>query len=83
MTASTGGYPGSTLINDNYLSIDGKSVLYLSEKNPANLPWKQLDIDFVIESTGLFTRREDAEKHILSGAKTVVIFSFIKLRKPF
>src|SRR5690606_30492543 len=44
-----------------------------SEKDPANLPWKDLDIDFVIESTGLFTNREDAEKHIDAGAKTVVI----------
>ncbi len=60
-------------IQDNYLIVAGKKILLLSERDPANLPWKDLDIDVVIESTGLFTRREDAEKHIYAGAKTVVI----------
>jgi glyceraldehyde 3-phosphate dehydrogenase len=48
-------------------------VQYFSEKDPARLPWKKLGVDIVIESTGRFTNKEDAEKHLLAGAKTVVI----------
>jgi len=55
------------------LRIGDRKILFLSEKDPAKLPWKKLDIDVVIESTGLFTNREDAEKHIHAGAKNVVI----------
>ena len=55
------------------LIIDGKKVQVLSEKNPAQLPWKQLEIDFVIESTGYFTSEEEAHKHIAAGAKHVLI----------
>ncbi|MDX1829235.1 MAG: glyceraldehyde 3-phosphate dehydrogenase NAD-binding domain-containing protein [Lutibacter sp.] len=61
------------IIRDNYLLIDDKKILFLNKKDPANLPWKSLNIDVVIESTGLFTKKEDAEKHILAGAKIVVI----------
>lgn len=53
--------------------VDGKAIEFLSEKDPAKLPWRDLQIDVVIESTGFFTRREDAEKHIHAGARTVVI----------
>ncbi|MDE1966295.1 MAG: type I glyceraldehyde-3-phosphate dehydrogenase [Patescibacteria group bacterium] len=55
------------------LLIDGKEVKVLSEKDPANLPWKDMDIDVVVESTGFFTKYEDANKHVLAGAKHVVI----------
>jgi len=55
------------------LVIDGKEVKFLSEKDPLNLPWKDLDIDVVVESTGFFTHYEDAQKHIQAGAKRVVI----------
>ncbi len=55
------------------LVVDGKEVKFFSEKDPANLPWKDLDIDVVIESTGFFTHYEDAQKHIEAGAKRVVI----------
>ena len=55
------------------LQIKDKKISFLSEKDPAKLPWKKLGIDVVIESTGFFTNREDAEKHIHAGAKTVVI----------
>ena len=58
---------------DNYLTVGNKKILYLSQKDPAALPWKDLHIDVVIESTGIFTNREDAEKHIYAGANTVVI----------
>jgi glyceraldehyde 3-phosphate dehydrogenase len=54
-------------------SIDGKEVLFVSEKDPANLPWKDLNIDVVIESTGFFTSFAGARAHIQAGAKRVVI----------
>lgn len=66
-------YESEVSIQDNFLLIKDKKILFLSEKNPAQLPWKNLDIDVVIESTGFFTKREDAEKHIYAGAKNVVI----------
>jgi glyceraldehyde 3-phosphate dehydrogenase len=57
----------------NVLKVGDKKIKYLSIKNPADLPWKDLEVDTVIESTGLFTNREDAEKHLHAGAKHVVI----------
>ena len=68
-----GKYENEVSIQDNNLRIGDRKILFLSEKDPAKLPWKKLDIDVVIESTGLFTNREDAEKHIHAGAKNVVI----------
>ena len=68
-----GKYENDVNIYDNHLHIRDKKILFISEKDPAKLPWKDLDIDVVIESTGFFTNREDAEKHIHAGAKTVVI----------
>ncbi|MEX0287848.1 MAG: type I glyceraldehyde-3-phosphate dehydrogenase [Flavobacteriaceae bacterium] len=56
-----------------YLIIDGHKIKYNSERDPEALPWKENNIDVVIESTGFFTLREDAEKHIKAGASTVVI----------
>jgi len=55
------------------LIIDGKKIKYSSLRNPEDLPWKENNIDLVIESTGLFTTTESAQKHIKAGAKTVVI----------
>jgi glyceraldehyde 3-phosphate dehydrogenase len=52
---------------------DGRRVLVLAEKDPANLPWKELGIDIVIESTGVFTDYESAKKHLEAGAKKVII----------
>lgn len=60
-------------VADEHLVVDGKRILFLNERDPANLPWRDLDVEFVIESTGLFTKREDAEKHLHAGARTVVI----------
>jgi len=68
-----GKYENEVSIHDNNLRIGDKNILFISEKDPSKLPWKQLEIDVVIESTGLFTNREDAEKHIHAGAKNVVI----------
>lgn len=53
--------------------VDGKKIRVYAEKDPSILPWKDLDIDIVVESTGLFTKREDAQKHIDAGAKRVVL----------
>lgn len=58
---------------DNYLIVDGVKIKYSSVRNPEELPWKDNNIDLVIESTGLFTIMDDAKKHISAGAKTVVI----------
>ncbi len=63
----------STGSGQSALLIDGKEVKFLQEKDPAQLPWKELGIDVVIESTGFFTKYEDAQKHIAAGAKHVVI----------
>ena len=65
--------PFSVSAENGALVIDGKPVKFLQEKDPANLPWKDLNIDVVVESTGLFTKYEDAQKHITAGAKHVVI----------
>jgi glyceraldehyde 3-phosphate dehydrogenase len=68
-----GKYDRTVVVQDDHLLVNDKKVIFLSEKDPAKLPWKDLDIEAVIESTGFFTKREDAEKHIAAGARTVVI----------
>ncbi|MGX1639734.1 type I glyceraldehyde-3-phosphate dehydrogenase [Sphingobacterium sp. NPDC055431] len=57
----------------NHLIIDGRSILILNQKNPGDLPWKDLDIDVVVESTGFFVKAELAAKHLDAGAKQVVM----------
>ena len=61
-----------------YLTIGGRKVAYLSEKDPANLPWKDMDIDVVVESTGHFNSFEKARIHTQAGAKKVVITVQVK-----
>ena len=68
-----GRYATGVQIEGDHLHVGDKKILFLSQKDPAQLPWKKLEIDVAIESTGFFTNREDAEKHITAGAKTVVI----------
>jgi len=58
---------------DNSLIVDGKEVKIFSEKDPADLPWEENDVEVVIESTGLFRDGKDAKKHIEAGAKKVII----------
>jgi glyceraldehyde 3-phosphate dehydrogenase len=58
---------------DEGLSVDGDELKVLAERNPADLPWKELGVQIVVESTGLFTDREKAEQHIAAGAEKVVI----------
>jgi glyceraldehyde 3-phosphate dehydrogenase len=60
-------------MKDNGFVVDGKRVKVLSEKDPANLPWKKLGVDIVLESTGIFRSRDTAGKHLEAGAKKVVI----------
>jgi glyceraldehyde 3-phosphate dehydrogenase len=60
-------------VEDKAIVINGKKIAVYAEKDPANLPWKALDIDVVIESTGFFLNRETAGKHIAAGARKVII----------
>lgn len=67
---------------DGKLMINGKEVAFCSEKDPAALPWKDLDVDVVIESTGFFTDYEKANAHITAGARRVVISAPVKDENP-
>jgi len=68
-----GPFPGEVEATDAGFSVDGKDLPVLAERDPASLPWEELGADVVIESTGLFTDRENAAKHLEAGAKKVVI----------
>ncbi len=68
-----GPYPGTVEHTDDAIIVDGKEVKVLGEKDPGALPWSDLGADVVIESTGLFTKREDAQKHLDAGAQKVII----------
>lgn len=68
-----GVYEKEVTFDDKNLIIDGKKIQYNSVRNPEELPWKENNIDVVIESTGFFTASEDAKKHIKAGAKSVLI----------
>jgi glyceraldehyde 3-phosphate dehydrogenase len=68
-----GRYPGEVKVSGGGISVDGDELKVLSEKDPAALPWSDLGADVVIESTGLFTKRDDAAKHLEAGAKKVII----------
>ncbi|AFZ44637.1 glyceraldehyde-3-phosphate dehydrogenase (NAD+) [Halothece sp. PCC 7418] len=66
-------YPGEVCCDEKGLVIDGKSVPILAEKDPSALPWKEMEIDVVIESTGVFRTAEKAGLHVDAGAKRVII----------
>jgi len=68
-----GRYPGNVEVKDGALVVDGDEIKALAEKDPAALPWGNLGVDIVIESTGRFTDKESASKHIAGGAKKVII----------
>ncbi len=68
-----GRFPGSVEARDDAIVVDGNEVKVLAERDPAALPWGELGAEVVIESTGLFRQREDAVKHLESGAKKVII----------
>jgi glyceraldehyde 3-phosphate dehydrogenase len=68
-----GTFPGEVTSTETSILAGGDELKVLAEKDPANLPWKELGARIVIESTGLFTKREDADKHIAAGAEKVII----------
>jgi glyceraldehyde 3-phosphate dehydrogenase len=68
-----GPFPGEVKATDRGFSVDGREIRVLAERDPAALPWGDLGAEVVIESTGLFTDRENASKHVDAGAKKVVI----------
>jgi len=68
-----GPYPGTVELSENGITVDGTELRVLAETDPAKLPWGDLGVDVVIESTGRFTDRESAAKHLDGGAKKVVI----------
>jgi len=68
-----GPFPGTVEAGEGALTIDGREVRALAERDPAALPWGDLGVDVVIESTGFFTKRADAAKHLEAGAKKVII----------
>ncbi|MDB4992279.1 MAG: gapB [Parcubacteria group bacterium] len=74
--------PFSVEAKDGKLMVNGKEVAFLSEKDPAMLPWKDLNVDVVIESTGFFTDYEKANAHITAGARRVVISAPVKDENP-
>lgn len=68
-----GRFNGSVEAKDNGIVVNGKTIKVIAERDPAQLPWKELGIDVVLESTGRFTDEEGAGKHITAGAKKVII----------
>jgi glyceraldehyde 3-phosphate dehydrogenase len=68
-----GKFPFDVSVDGDYIVINGDRIRVLAERNPANLPWKELEVDVVHECTGLFTTKEKASAHITAGAKKVII----------
>jgi glyceraldehyde 3-phosphate dehydrogenase len=68
-----GRLPGVVEAGDDVISVDGNEIKVLSERDPADLPWGDLGVDVVIESTGLFTKRDGAQKHLDAGASKVIV----------
>ncbi len=68
-----GVYDREVIVEGDHLVVGGQKIQYLNQRDPEQLPWKENSIDIVVESTGFFTNREDAEKHIKAGATNVVI----------
>ena len=69
----TGRLGADVEVNEGNIVVGGKTIRVLAERDPSNLPWKDLGVDIVIESTGFFTKAEDARKHLDAGAKKVLI----------
>lgn len=68
-----GRFDGTIEVHDGHFNVNGKEIKVLAERNPEDLPWKELGIDIVLECTGFFTSKEKAELHLKAGAKKVVI----------
>jgi len=68
-----GRFPGEISSDENSITVNGKKINVFSEKDPSNLPWGKLGVDYVVESTGFFKTVEECNKHLQAGAKRVVI----------
>lgn len=68
-----GRFPGTISYDDHSITVNDKKISVFSEKDPSKLPFKELDVDFVVESTGFFTTPEECQKHLQAGAKRVII----------
>jgi glyceraldehyde 3-phosphate dehydrogenase len=68
-----GRFPGEVSLSDEGIVVDGTTIKALAERDPANLPWGELGVDVVVESTGFFTNADAAKAHIAGGAKKVII----------
>jgi glyceraldehyde 3-phosphate dehydrogenase len=68
-----GKFPATIEAGDNYILVNNVKIQITAEKDPSLLPWSKLNVDVVLESTGKFTKEEDAKKHIIAGAKKVII----------
>jgi glyceraldehyde 3-phosphate dehydrogenase len=68
-----GRFPGRIEAGDDAIAVDGQQIKVLAERDPAALPWRELGVEVAIESTGLFTKRDDAAKHLEAGAQKVII----------
>src|SRR6185503_6542830 len=68
-----GPFPGSVAVDGDHMVVNGDRIRVLAERDPAKLPWGELGVEYVIESTGLFTSKEKAAKHLAGGAKKVVV----------
>ncbi|MDR1992782.1 MAG: type I glyceraldehyde-3-phosphate dehydrogenase [Nitrososphaerota archaeon] len=68
-----GRFPGTVEVQGNDLTVNGKTLKCIQERDPVNLPWNQMGVYLAVESTGLFTNREGASKHLMAGAKKVLI----------
>src|SRR6476619_7552083 len=68
-----GRFPGTVEVGDGGLIVDGKPLKVVSERDPGELPWADLGVEVVVESTGFFTKRDGAAKHLTAGARKVII----------
>ncbi|MDR9450776.1 MAG: type I glyceraldehyde-3-phosphate dehydrogenase [Acidimicrobiia bacterium] len=68
-----GRFPGEIVVSDGVMSAGGHTVRMLEERDPANLPWAELGVDVVVESTGVFRTREALNKHLAAGAKRIIL----------
>jgi glyceraldehyde 3-phosphate dehydrogenase len=66
-------WPAEVVAGEGFISVDGNEIRVLSEKDPSKLPWKDLEVDVVVESTGKFRKPEDAELHLKAGARKVLL----------
>ena len=71
--STQGRFNGTVTVDGDFFVVGDQRIKVLSERDPGDLPWKSLDVDVVVESTGRFTKREDAAVHLAGGARKVVI----------